>query len=221
MKKKALPKVVSDKEFRKEVAKLRVKEKKNTRERDKISSLRRNLPMTEMKTDYVFTTPEGKKTFLELFDGRKQLIMYHFMYHPKDDSFCVGCSFVGDHIPNLTHVNARDTTFVMNSEAPLKSIKRHKKRLGYDQPWVSSLGTTLNKDLGIDGDREHVLSVFIRDGNKIYRTYFTGARGVEYLGTPFALLDTTPYGRQEKWEDSPKGWPQTEPYQWWRFHDEY
>lgn len=218
---KALPKVVSDKEFRSAVEKLRVKEKKNTRERDKVSAQRRRLPMTEMKSDYVFEGLEGKKRFIDLFEGRRQLVVYHFMYHPKDDSFCSGCSFVGDHIPHLSHVHARNTSFVFISHAPLKSIRRHKRRMKWDTPWYSAWNNSFSEDLRIDGNREHVLSVFVRDGKKIFRTYYTGGRGVEYLGTPWEILDLTLYGRQEKWEDSPMGWPQTDMYTWWRFHDEY
>lgn len=221
MKSKGLPKIVSEKAFRTAAEKFRVKEKKNTRERDKLNAERRRLPMMEMKENYVFETPEGPKTLLDLFEGRRQLIVYHFMYHPKNDSFCVGCSFVADHIPHLSHINARNTSFTLASHAPLKSIRRHKKRMGWDLPWVSGWKNNFNEDLKIDGDREHALSVFIRDGKKIYRTYFTGGRGVEYLGTPWALLDITPWGRQETWEKSPAGWPQTPPYEWWRFHDEY
>lgn len=220
-KSKDLPKIVKEKEFRAAVEKFRKKEKKNTYERDKLNAERRRLPMMEMENEYVFETEKGKKTLLDLFEGRRQLIVYHFMYHPKTDTFCKGCSFVADHIPHLSHVKARNTSFTLASHAPLKSMKRHKKRMEWDLPWVSSWNNDFNKDLGIDGNREHAMSVFIRDGKKIYRTYYTGARGVEYMGTPFALLDFTPWGRQEKWEDSPKGWPQTDPYVWWQFHDEY
>lgn len=219
--KKAHPKIVSESAFRKAIEKLRVQEKKNTRERDRISAQRRRLPMMEVKENYVFETENGKKTLLDLFEGRDQLIVYHFMYHPKDDRFCKGCSFVADHIPHLSHIHARNTSFVMVSHAPLKSIRRRKKRLGWDQPWVSAWENTFNEDLGIDGNRAHELSAFIRKGKRIYRTYYTVSRGVEYLGTPFALLDVTAWGRQEKWEDSPRGWPQTDMYGWWRFHDEY
>ncbi|MNT14572.1 hypothetical protein D3C72_1495850 [compost metagenome] len=218
---KSLPKIVSEKAFRAAVEKLRVKEKNNTRERDKVSALRRRLPMMEMKNEYIFEGPEGEKTLLDLFEGRKQLVVYHFMYHPKDDSFCTGCSFVADHVPHLAHVHARNTSFVFISHGPLKSIQRHKKCMKWTTPWYSGWKTTFNEDLGIDGNREHALSVFIREGKKVYRTYYTGGRGVEYMGTPWAILDMTPYGRQEKWENSPKGWPQTEMYSWWRFHDEY
>lgn len=218
--KKSLPKIVSEKEFRAAAEKFRVKEKKNTRERDKLSAERRRLPMTLMK-EYEFTGKKGKKSLLDLFEGRHQLIVYHFMYHPKDDSFCKGCSMVGDQVPHLAHINARDTSFVFISHGPLKSILRHKKRMGWDIPWYASEKGDFNKDLKIDGNHEHALSVFIRDGKKVYRTYFTGGRGVEYLGTPWALLDLTPWGRQEVWEDSPKGAPQTEMYSWWNFHDKY
>lgn len=221
MPKKPLPKVVSERQFRKAVEKLRVKEKKNTKERDKVSALRRRLPMMEVKSNYLFKGADGKKTLLDLFDGRKQLVVYHFMYHPKNDSFCPGCSFVADQIPHLAHVHARNTSFVFTSHAPLKSIQRHKKRMTWTTPWYSGIENTFNQDLGIDGNTHHELSVFIRDGKKIYRTYYTGGRGVEYTGTPWAILDLTPYGRQEKWEDSPKGWPQTQMYIWWRMHDEY
>ena len=216
-----VPKIVSEKKFRAEVEKLRKKEKKNSRERDKISAERRKLPMMEMKNNYIFQTDKGPQSFLDLFEGRRQLIVYHFMYHPKTDTFCKGCSFVGDHIPHLAHINARNTSFAMISHAPLKSIQKHKKRMGWDQPWHSAINTNFNEDLGIDGNREHALSVFFRDKNKIYRSYYTVARGVEYLGTPFAMLDLTPWGRQELWEKSPKGWPQTEMYTWWNFHDKY
>lgn len=115
----------------------------------------------------------------------------------------------------------RNTAFAMTSHAPLESMECHRKRLGWTIPWYSALDSTFNEDLGIDGNSEHALSVFLRDGDRIYRTYYTGGRGVEYMGTPWAILDLTPYGRQEKWEDSPAGWPQTEMYTWWRFHDEY
>lgn len=221
MKSKGMPKVVSEKEFRKSVEKFRTKEKKHTRAGDKLSAQRRRLPMMEMKGSYVFETPQGPKSLLDLFEGRKQLIVYHFMYHPKTDTFCKGCSFMADQIPHLAHLNARNTSFVMTSHAPLKSMQRHKKRLGWDLPWVSGLNNSFNEALGIDGDREHQLSVFFRDGKKVYRTYYTGGRGVEYLGSPWSFLDITPWGRQEKWEDSPKGWPQTELYTWWQFHDSY
>lgn len=221
MSSKALPKKVSEREFREAIEELRIKEKENSRERDRVAALRRRLPMMEVKSDYVFESPDGNKTFLDLFDGRDQLVVYHFMYHPKNDSFCSGCSFVADHIPHLAHLHARNTSLVLTSHAPLESILRHKKRMEWTTPWHSAWNNSFNEDLGIDGNRQHVLSVFLRDEDKVYRTYYTVSRGVEYLGTPWAFLDLTPYGRQEKWEDSPEGWPQTELYSWWRFHDEY
>lgn len=219
--KKALPKIVSRREWEAARKKLLAKEKKATRARDELNAQRRRLPMYPMNGDTVFTGPEGKISFLDLFDGRDQLLIYHFMYHPQNDSFCSGCSFMADQLPELSHVRARGTNVVMTSDAPLKSIRRHRKRMGWDIPWYSVLGTGFNEEIGIDGNRQHALSAFLRDGKKIYRTYVTTGRGVEYVASPWSLLDLTAYGRREIWEDSPKGWPQSEPYVWWRFHDEY
>ncbi len=220
---KALPRIVSEKEWQKERDALLKKEKKLTRELDKLAAARRRLPMVEIEKNYEFEGPNGKVSLLDLFEDRKQLLVYHFMYHPEEDRFCIGCSFLVDQLGHPAHINARDVSLAIISRAPLASIKRHKKKLGWEWPWYSSAKSTFNQDFGMtteEGDH-HGMSVFIRDGKKIYRTYFTTARGVESLGTAWSLLDITPYGRQEKWEDSPKGWPQSEPYYWWRFHDEY
>lgn len=222
-KKQALPKVVTEKDWSKALKKMISKEKKLQKAQDKLNFERRQMPMVKIGKNYIFDGPNGKVSLLELFAGRNQLIVYHFMYHPEDDRFCVGCSFFGDQLSHLAHLNARDTSFTMISRAPLKSIERHKKKLEWTTPWISSLNTTFNEDFGVSGKdfETHGISVFIRDGDDIYRTYFTTDRGVEKLGTTWSFLDIVPYGRQEKWEKSPKGWPQSEPFVWWRFHDEY
>jgi len=121
------------------------------------------------------------------------------------------------------HLHARDTSLVLISRAPLEKLERYKVRMGWDLPWVSSFGSDFNFDFDVttDEDERHGVSVFLRDGDNVYRTYFTGARGGEYLGSHWTYLDLTPFGRQEIWEDSPDGWPQTEPYTWLRRHDEY
>jgi predicted dithiol-disulfide oxidoreductase (DUF899 family) len=155
------------------------------------------------------------------------LILYHFMFAPSVDGWpnagCPGCSFVADQIPHLAHLHARDTSFVFVSLAPLAKINKFRRRMGWTTPWYSSAGTDFNRDFGVSTDAGETfgLSVFVRDGKNIYRTYFTNGRGVETLGTVWTLLDLTPFGRQEAWEDSPDGWPQTPPYLWWRRHDEY
>jgi predicted dithiol-disulfide oxidoreductase (DUF899 family) len=183
--------------------------------------------MVKIEKSYVFEGDKGKARLFDLFEGRRQLILYHFMFAPGvqgwPDAGCPGCSFVADQIPHLAHLHARDTSFVFVSLAPLAKIKKFRRRLSWTIPWFSSAGTDFNKDFGVGTDKGETfgLSVFVRDGKNVYRTYFTNGRGVETLGTVWTLLDLTPFGRQETWEDSPNGWPQTPPYQWWRRHDEY
>jgi predicted dithiol-disulfide oxidoreductase (DUF899 family) len=179
--------------------------------------------MVRIEKDYVFDGPDGKASLLDLFEGRHQLIIYHFMYHAHEDRFCDGCSFFADQISHLEHLHARDTSFALVARAPLAKIKAFKKRMGWKVPWFSSFRSDFNDDFGVTTDEGETfgLSVFLRNGDEILHTYFTDGRGVEYLGSTWSFLDLTPYGRQEEWEDSPKGWPQTPPYTWWQLHDEY
>ena len=222
-----LPEVVSTAEWDAAREKLLVKEKAATRARDALAAERRRLPMVQIEKEYVFEGPNGKASLLDLFDGRRQLIVYHFMFAPDVEGWpsaaCSGCSMFADNVGNITHLHARDTSFVLVSKAPLTNIEPYKKRMGWTLPWYSSAGSTFNADFGVTTDEGETfgLSVFFRDGDRIFRTYFTAGRGVEALGSIWTFLDLTPLGRQENWEDSPPGWPQTTPYQWWRRHDEY
>ena len=224
---KSIPRIVSPAEWQAARKKLLVKEKKMTRALDALSAERRRLPMALIDKKYVFNGPNGKVSLLDLFEGRSQLILYHFMFSPTVSGWpsagCPGCSLVIDQIGHLAHLHARDTAFVVVSIAPLANIQKYKKRMGWTVPWFSSFGTDFNKDFGRTTDEGETfgLSVFFRDGKKIYRSYFTRDRGVEALGTVWQLLDLTPLGRQETWEDSPAGWPQTPPFEWWERHDEY
>ncbi|NUT96064.1 MAG: DUF899 domain-containing protein [Saccharothrix sp.] len=214
-----LPPIVSAREWEAAREELLVEEKKVTRALDAIAARRRRMPMVEFAKPYVFEGVEGKKSLAELFDGRRQLIVYHFMMEPGSDHRCPGCSAVADSVPHLAHVNARDTTYVMTSPAPLSQIEPYRARMGWDVPWYSTMAGDFNADCGVGSGAG--LSVFLRDDdNRVFRTYFTVARGMDNLRTDLTLLDLTPYGRQETWEDSPEGWPRTAPY-WWRLHDEY
>jgi predicted dithiol-disulfide oxidoreductase (DUF899 family) len=178
-----------------------------------------NASCATISTDYVFEGPDGPASLLGLFDGRRQLIVYHFMLFPGDSAPCSGCSMVADHIGPLAHLHARDTSLVLVSRAPYAEIAPVKARMGWDVAWFSSFGNDFNADCGItDG---FGLSVFLRDGDDVFRTYFTNGRGVETLGSVWSFLDLTPLGRQEDWEDSPAGYPQTPRYAWWRLHDDY
>lgn len=225
--KKALPKIVSQKVWQAAHEKLLAKEKAATRKRDALAAERRRQPMVEIEKDYVFEGPDGKATLLDLFEGRRQLIVYHFMFAPPVEGWpnagCPGCSLVADQITHLAHLYARDTSFALISRAPLANIQRYKKRMGWTLPWYSSNGSDFNTDFGLTtgGGETFGLSVLLRDGDRVFRTYFTAGRGVETLGPVWTFLDLTPLGRQEEWEDSPEGWPQTPPYVWWRRHDEY
>jgi predicted dithiol-disulfide oxidoreductase (DUF899 family) len=222
-----LPPVVSQTEWEAAHEELLAKEKEATRARDALAAERRRLPMIEIEKDYVFEGPEGKASLLDLFEGRSQLILYHFMFAPDVEGWpeagCPGCSMVVDQVGHLAHLQARDTSFVLVSRAPLAQIEPYRERMGWTIPWFSSSGSDFNVDFGVTTERGETfgLSVFLRDGGRVYRTYFTSGRGVEALGSIWTFLDLTPLGRQEDWEDSPDGYPQTPPYEWWRRHDEY
>jgi predicted dithiol-disulfide oxidoreductase (DUF899 family) len=226
-----LPEVVSPTEWQAAQDALRAIEKKASKERDALAADRRRLPMTRIEKSYTFDGSDGKSTLVDLFEGRSQLLLYHFMFGPNQEAGCDGCSMFVDQIGHLAHLHARDTSFALVSRAPFEKIARYKERMGWTIPWYSSFESDFNVDFGVsppepqpdryqDGE-SFGLSVFLRDGENVFRTYFTTARGVEALGSVWTFLDLTPLGRQEEWEDSPPGYPQTKPYEWWRRHDEY
>jgi predicted dithiol-disulfide oxidoreductase (DUF899 family) len=221
----AMPQVVTRDAWQAALDKLRVEEKAATRARDALAAERRRLPIVRIEKDYDFEGPDGTVRLLDLFAGRRQLIAYHFMFAPGVEGWpaagCRGCSFFVDNISHLAHLHARDTSFALVSRAPLVMIEPYKARMGWNVPWFSSFDSDFNVDFGLTTDEgeRFALSVFLRDGDTIYRSYVTDGRGVEGLGSSSTLLDLTPLGRQEEWEDSPAGWPQTPP--WWRRHDEY
>ena len=179
--------------------------------------------MVLLEKDYTLEDRDGPVDLLDLFEGRRQLIVYHFMFGPDWEEGCVGCSMLADSIGDLSHLRARDTSFAFVSRAPVEKIEAFRKRMGWTMPWCSSFRSDFNFDLGAssqDGESS-VLSVLLREGADIFLCYQTTARGIDRLNLVFNLLDMTPLGRQEAWEDSPEGWPQTPPYVWWRLHDEY
>lgn len=218
-----LPREVTPQQWRQALADLLVAEKALTRQRDDVSALRRRLPMVRITEEYGLDGVDGPARLLDLFDGRRQLIVYHFMFGSDWDQGCSGCSWVVDAMSHPAHLHARDTSLVLVSRADIATIHRFRRRMGWDLPWYSSAASTFNVDFGatVDGEEHHGVSVFLREGDAIFRTYYSGARGVEHLGSHWTYLDLTPFGRQELWEDSPDGWPQSEPYEWLRHHDSY
>jgi predicted dithiol-disulfide oxidoreductase (DUF899 family) len=216
------PPIVSPQEWTAAREEMLVKEKELTRARDALAAERRRMPRMAVDKDYAFEGPSGPATLLGLFDGRRQLIVYRFFFDPGMDSYpergCGGCSFLADQVAHLAHLNARDTTLVFVSRAPQPEIQRLKGQMGWDMPWYTLIDD-FDADFGVD--EWHGTNAFIREGDQVFRTYFIDSRGDEAMGTTWAYLDITALGRQEEWEDSPEGYPQTPPYQWWNYHDAY
>ena len=215
--------IVNQDEWQASINAIRLKEKEHMRRQDILNAERRRLPLLKIEKDYKFAGADGSASLLDLFAGRKQLIVYHFMYGPDAPQPCVGCSMMVDNMGHISHLHARNTSLVLVARSPYARLADVKKRMGWDIPWYSSFGSDFNQDFGAITDSGEMfgVSVFIRDGTDIYRSYHTTKRGAEYLGSIFTYLDLTPMGRQELWEDSPEGIEQTPPYQWWRHHDEY
>ncbi|MGO8960316.1 MAG: DUF899 domain-containing protein [Streptosporangiaceae bacterium] len=216
------PPVVSVAEWQAASSALLVKEKEHTRALDALAAERRRMPMVALDPGrYRFTAPDGSQVGLtDLFDGHQQLIIYHFMLEPGQDWLCGGCCTFTDNLDSQAHphLSARNTRLILMARAPQPQIEPIRRRMGWRVPWYSSYGTGFNDDMGLVA---FGLSVLLRDGDEVFRTYFTTARGVDRLRLDFNLLDLTPYGRQEQWEDSPDGWPQDPTMSWLRLHDEY
>jgi predicted dithiol-disulfide oxidoreductase (DUF899 family) len=216
------PEIVSRQEWEAALQKLLVKEKALTRARDAMAAERRRMPWLAVEKHYEFEGPKGRVSLLDLFDGRRQLVVYRAFFEPGvngwPDHPCVGCSMVADQVANVAHLNARDTTLVFATRAPQERIERAKARMGWEMPWYT-IADSFDNDF--DVGEWHGTNAFIRDGDKVFRTYFINSRGDEAMGSTWNYLDITALGRQEAWEDSPKGYPQTPPYQWWKWHDTY
>jgi predicted dithiol-disulfide oxidoreductase (DUF899 family) len=218
-----LPPVVSEQEWNAAREELLVKEKELTRARDALAAERRRMPRLAVSKDYRFEGPEGEVGLLDLFAGRRQLIVYRFFYEPGVDGWpevgCRGCSMVADQVAHPAHLNARDTTLAFVSRAPQENIARLRERMGWEIPWYT-VTDDFDRDFGVE--EWHGTNAFIRDdGGEVFRTYFIDKRGDEAMGGTWAYLDITALGRQEIWEDSPEGYPQTQAYAWWNRHDEY
>ncbi len=218
----SLPPTVSPQEWDAARERLLVKEKEATRARDALAAERRRLPIVRVETEYRFDGPTGEVTLLDLFAGRRQLILYRFFFEPGvarwPEAGCGGCTMWTDNVGHLAHLHARDTSLVLVSRAPQPDIERYKERMGWTVPWFTTTDD-FSEDFGVS--EYFGLFVFLRDGDQVFKTYSTNGCGVETLGPVWSLLDVTRLGRQEEWEDSPQGWPQTPPYEWWRLHDEY
>jgi predicted dithiol-disulfide oxidoreductase (DUF899 family) len=216
------PTIVSRDEWEAARERLLVKEKEVTRAKDALAAQRRRMPWMAVEKDYAFDGPNGRVSLPDLFESRRQLIVYRAFFEPGvrgwPDHACVGCSMVADQVAEVAHLNSRDTTLAFASRAAQPDIARVKARMGWTMPWYT-MTDEFDKDFGVD--EWHGTNAFIRDGDAVFRTYFINARGDEAMGGTWAYLDITALGRQEEWEDSPEGYPQTAPYRWWNWHDAY
>jgi predicted dithiol-disulfide oxidoreductase (DUF899 family) len=233
------PPIVSHDQWLAERKKLLAQEKELTRQYDRVNAERRRLPMVRIEKDYVFDGPNGKRGLKDLFEDRRQLVIYHFMFDPAWENGCTGCTGYANAIGDLGMLHKCDTTFAMVSRAPLAKLDAYKAQKGWSIPWYSSFGSDFNYDFHVTNDEkiapveynyrnkaeleankvpnamtgeEHGLSVFFRVGDDVFHTYSAYARGTEGLTDSRALLDMTPYGRQQDFEDSPPGWPQKPTY---------
>src|SRR3569833_2932246 len=201
-----------------------VKEKEFTRARDALAAQRRRMPWLAVEKEYVFEGRDAKVSLLDLFDGRRQLIIYRAFIEPGTGDWpehgCVGCSLMADHVPNLAHLNARNTTFIYASRASQPDLERMKTKMGWQGiPWYT-MTDDFDEDFGVKD--WHGTNAFIRDDDgHVYRTYFIiGCGDVVFVNT-WIFLDMSAVGRLEDWEDSPQGYPQSPPYEWWSWHDTY
>ena len=216
------PPIVSPQAWQAAREQLLAKEKAQMRAHDALAAERRRMPWMAVEKAYEFEGPNGTVSLLDLFEGRRQLIVYRAFFEPGvfgwPEHACRGCSLGADQVAHLAHLNARDTTLVYVSRAPQADIARLKARMGWKMPWYT-ITDSFDADFGVDEWHGH--NVFFRDGERVFRTYFINSRGDEAMGTTWSYLDATPLGRQEIWEDLPEGYPQTPPYKWWNWHDNY
>lgn len=221
---KAHPPIVDRATWEEKRDELLPKEKEATKLLDEVAAQRRRLPMTEMP-NYTLMGKDGPVTFIDLFGGRSQLIIHHFMFQPGWDAGCPSCSDDADNaIPHLAHVGPYDLSLARVSRAPIDKLLAYSKRMGWDVPWYSSLDSTFNQDWGwtnAQGREAPGFSAYLQLDGRPYLTYRAQARGVEILSSIAGHLDIAPYGRQERWQDVPEGWPQGDVFTKVRRHDEY
>ncbi len=206
----AAPEIVDRSAFDTELNALRVREKAHTHEGDAIAAARRRLPMVEVDPSITLVGPRAPVTLLDTFEGRRQLLAYYFMWHaghPAPEQ-CEGCTWATSHVRELSYIHSRDVTFAVFCQGPYEESACYRNFMGWEVPWYSAQGSSLETLLtGRRVGRMHIVC-YLRQGSKVFETYWTTGRGVEVMDNSFHLLDLTVFGRQEKWEDSPGGWPQ-------------
>jgi predicted dithiol-disulfide oxidoreductase (DUF899 family) len=206
------PRIVDRAVFQAELDKLRLREKAHTHEGDAIAATRRRLPMVDVDGTTPLIGESGAVTLLDAFEGRRQLIAYYFMWHtghPAPEQ-CEGCTWVTSQVREMSYIHSRDVTFAVFCQGPYDESARYRDFMGWEMTWYSTPQTSLETLLvGRRIGRMHLVC-YVRQGSKVFETYWTTSRGVKVMDNSYRLLDLTIYGRQETWEDSPTGWPQGE-----------
>jgi predicted dithiol-disulfide oxidoreductase (DUF899 family) len=205
----SLPKSVDRTTFQAELDRLRAREKAHSREGDAIAAARRRLPMVEVDANLALTGPHGPVTLLDAFEGRRQLVAYYFMWYPGRPApeQCEGCTWCTTQVTELSYLHSRDITYAVLCQGPYDESARYRDFMGWDMPWYSAQASLDALLVGRQSGVMHLVS-YVRDGDRVFETYWTNYRGVEAMDNNYALIDLTVYGRQEPWEDSPPGWPQ-------------
>ena len=216
-----LPAAVDRETWQEQIAALRLREKAHTRAGDAIAAARRRLPMVEVDPSAPLIGASGPVTLLDAFEGRSQLYASYHMWHTGQSAAeqCEGCTFFTGHVLELGYLHSRDVTFAVFCDGPFAESDRYRAFMGWAMPWYAVPAGSL--DRMAPGGHFGMKACYLRDGDRVFETYWTKRRGVEALDNSYALMDLTAYGRQEKWEDSPAGYPQTPEYAWWNLHDEY
>ncbi|MGQ1796002.1 DUF899 domain-containing protein [Kocuria oceani] len=208
------PRVVDEETWRRELNALRVREKAATRELDAIAAQRRRLPMVELP-DYTLEGAEGPVRLVDVFGGRRQLITYHHMWFPGEAWQCGGCTGFTSQFTRLDFLDNYDARFVVVTQGPIDEALAYRRRVGNRMDWYSTADSPFGADVGAPPGGGFALNVFFRDGDTVYRTWHSSGRGVEQVSHTFPLIDLLPWGRQEEWQDSPSGWPQSPTYSRW------
>jgi predicted dithiol-disulfide oxidoreductase (DUF899 family) len=216
----AIPPIVGQPDWEAALAELRVREKAATRELDAIAAARRRLPMVELP-EYILEGASGRVRLADVFDGKRQLIVYNHMWVPGETWQCPGCTGLTSQFTRLEFLDPYDARFVIVTQGPIDEALAYRARVGNRMAWYSTAHSSFGADMGAPPAGGFQVNVFLRVGDTVYRTYNTQGRGTEQLSHSFALIDLLPYGRQEEWQDSPEGWPQSPAYSRWAASESY
>jgi predicted dithiol-disulfide oxidoreductase (DUF899 family) len=216
----AVPPIVDQDTWEAALDELRVREKAVTRELDAIAVARQRLPMVELP-DYTLDGPDGPVRLVDIFEGKRQLIVYNHMWFPGEEWQCGGCTGFTSQFTRLEFLDAYDARFVIVTQGPIDEALAYKARVGNRMEWYSTANSPFGSDMGAPPNGGFQVNVFLRVGDTVYRTYNTQGRGVEQVSHTFPLIDLLPYGRQEEWQDSPTGWPQSPTYSRWAPSEDY